>query len=133
MNQSQANITKYVLKPCCVYSRLLLRCFIDHNISFGNHITLNLIETRRAETCTSKPAGSPSRYVRGGRKRPETPDRLQAVQNVLTSVVDIGAKTDYDATETRMLKRACCHGAPSRFGKRKVCVSVFWSTLSMSY
>ena len=43
---------------------------------------------------------------------PETPDRLQAVQNVLASVVDIGAKTDYDAAETRMLKRACCHGAP---------------------
>ena len=28
----------YVLKPFCVYSSLLLRCFIDHNISFGNHI-----------------------------------------------------------------------------------------------
>ena len=36
---------------------------------------------------------------------PETPDRLQAVQNVLATVVDIGAKTDYDNTETRMLKR----------------------------
>ena len=35
---------------------------------------------------------------------PETPGRLQTVQNVLTSVVDIGAKTDYDATETGMLK-----------------------------
>ena len=34
---------------------------------------------------------------------PETPGRLQAVQNVLASVVDIGAKTDYDNTETRML------------------------------
>ena len=34
----------YVLKPVCVYSSLLLRCFIDHNISFGNHITLNSIE-----------------------------------------------------------------------------------------
>ena len=28
----------YVLKPVCVYSSLLLRCLIDHNISFGNHI-----------------------------------------------------------------------------------------------
>ena len=37
-------------------------------------------------------------------------------------VVDIGAKTDYDATETRMLNRACCHGGPSSFGKRKVSV-----------
>ena len=104
----QSNISfkteRYVLKPFCVYSRLLLRCFIDHNISFGNHITLNLIETRREETYTSKPAGSPSRYVRGGRKWLKTPDRLQVVQNVLASVVDIGAKTDYDATETRMLK-----------------------------
>ena len=43
---------------------------------------------------------------------PETPGRLQAVQNVLTSVVDIGAKTDYDATETPTVKRACCHGGP---------------------
>ena len=34
---------------------------------------------------------------------PETPGRLQAVQNVLATVVDIGAKTDYDNTETRML------------------------------
>ena len=41
---------------------------------------------------------------RGGRKWLETPDRLQAVQNVLATVVDIGAKTDYEATETRMLK-----------------------------
>ena len=32
------NIIIYVLKPVCVYSSLLLRCFIDHNISFGNHI-----------------------------------------------------------------------------------------------
>ena len=39
-----------------------------------------------------------------GGSGPETPGRLQAVQNVLASVVDIGAKTDYDATETRMLK-----------------------------
>ena len=37
--------------------------------------------------------------VRCGRKRPETPERLQAVQNVLASVVDIGAKTDYDASD----------------------------------
>ena len=29
---------RYVLKPFCVFSSLLLRCFIDHNISFGNHI-----------------------------------------------------------------------------------------------
>ena len=28
----------YVLKPFCVYSSLLLRYFIDHNISFGKHI-----------------------------------------------------------------------------------------------
>ena len=38
----QSNISfkteRYVLKPFCVYSSLLLRCFIDHNISFGNHI-----------------------------------------------------------------------------------------------
>ena len=32
------NIIIYVLKPVCVYSSLLLRCFIHHNISFGNHI-----------------------------------------------------------------------------------------------
>ena len=32
------NIIIYVLKPVCVYSRLLLRCFNDHNISFGKHI-----------------------------------------------------------------------------------------------
>ena len=44
-SEFQSNITiisfkteRYVLKPCCVYSRLLLRCFIHHNISFGNHI-----------------------------------------------------------------------------------------------
>ena len=38
--QSNINIKTeiYVLKPVCVYSSLLLRCFIDHNISFGNHI-----------------------------------------------------------------------------------------------
>ena len=49
---------------------------------------------------------------------PETPDRLQAVQNVLATVVDIGAKTDYDASDPDVeLKRACCHGGPSRFGK----------------
>ena len=29
---------RYVLKPFCVYSSLLLRCFIDHNISVGKHI-----------------------------------------------------------------------------------------------
>ena len=38
----QSNISfkteRYVLKPFCVFSSLLLRCFIDHNISFGNHI-----------------------------------------------------------------------------------------------
>ena len=61
--------------------------------------------------------------MRCGRKRPETPDRLQAVQNVLASVVDIGAKTDYDALDPDVeLKRACCHGGPSSFGKRKVSV-----------
>ena len=32
------NIVIYVLKPVCVYSSLLLRYFIDHNISFGKHI-----------------------------------------------------------------------------------------------
>ena len=53
--------------------------------------------------------------MRCGRKRPETPDRLQAVQNVLASVVDIGAKTDYDALDPDVeLKRACCHGGPTR-------------------
>ena len=38
--QSNINIKTeiYVLKPVCVYSSLLLRCFIDHNISFGKHI-----------------------------------------------------------------------------------------------
>ena len=89
--QSNINIKTeiYVLKPFCVYSSLLLRCFIHHNISFGNHINskCGLVQIW-----------------------PETLARLQAVQNVLASVVDIGAKTDYDATETRMLKRACCHG-----------------------
>ena len=99
----------YVLKPFCVYSSLLLRCFIDHNISFGKHIEMNLSEKVD---------------VSGGRKPAETPDRLQAVQNVLATVVglDIGAKTDYNATETRMLNRVCCHGGPSSFGKRKVSV-----------
>ena len=47
------------------------------------------------------------------------PDRLQAVRNVLASVVDIGAKTDYDNTETWMLKRACCHGGPE--SKKTTC------------
>ena len=51
--------------------------------------------------------------MRCGRKRPETPVRLQEVQNVLASVVDIGAKTDYDALDPDVeLKRACCHGGP---------------------
>ena len=51
---------------------------------------------------------------------PETPDRLQAVRNVLASVVDIGAKTDYDNTETRMLKRneRAVMAAPSRKRRR---------------
>ena len=35
---ARLNMIIYVLKPVCVYSSLLLRCFIDHNISFGNHI-----------------------------------------------------------------------------------------------
>ena len=35
---ARLNMIIYVLKPFCVYSSLLLRCFIDHNISFGNHI-----------------------------------------------------------------------------------------------
>ena len=35
---ARLNIIIYVLKPVCVYSSLLLICFIDHNISFGNHI-----------------------------------------------------------------------------------------------
>ena len=49
--------------------------------------------------------------MRCGRKWLETPDRLQAVQNVLATVVDIGAKTDYDASDPDVeLKRACCHG-----------------------
>ena len=58
--------------------------------------------------------------MRCGRKRPETPDRLQAVQNVLASVVDIGAKTDYEASETRMLKRneRAVMAAPSRKRRR---------------
>ena len=37
-NDIQAINPIYVLKPFCVYSSLLLKCFIDHNISFGNHI-----------------------------------------------------------------------------------------------
>ena len=52
-NDFQANNTnitlKCILKPFCVCSSLLLRCFIHHNISFGNHIiyiTLNSIEMR---------------------------------------------------------------------------------------
>ena len=53
--------------------------------------------------------------MRCGQKRPETPDRLQEVQNVFASVVDIGAKTDYDALDPDVeLKRACCHGGPTR-------------------
>ena len=48
---------------------------------------------------------------RSVRPTPETPDRLQVVRNVLASVVDIGAKTDYDALDPDVeLKRACCHG-----------------------
>ena len=38
---------RYVLKPFCVYSSLLLRCFIDHNILFGKHIGMNSIEKTR--------------------------------------------------------------------------------------
>ena len=42
-------------------------------------------------------------------------NRLQAVLNVLATVVDIGAKTDYDASDPDVeLKRACCHGGPTR-------------------
>ena len=38
-------------------------------------------------------------------------------------VVDIGAKTDYDALDPDVdLNRACCHGGPSSFGKRMVSV-----------
>ena len=41
-NDLQSNISfkteRYVLKPYCVYSSLLLRCFIHHNLSFGNQI-----------------------------------------------------------------------------------------------
>ena len=45
----------------------------------------------------------------------DKPGRLQAVQNVLASVVDIGAKTDYNASDPDVeLKRACCHGGPTR-------------------
>ena len=62
---------------------------------------------------------------------PETLARLQAVQNVLASVVglDIGAKTDYDASDPDVeLKRACCHGGPTQANG----LSVFRSILSMS-
>ena len=44
--------------------------------------------------------------------------QLDYKQNVLASVVDIGAKTDYDA-QTRMLNRACCHGGPE--SKKTTC------------
>ena len=46
--QSNINIKTeiYVLKPVCVYSSLLLRCFIDHNISFGKHIEMNSIQKK---------------------------------------------------------------------------------------
>ena len=47
----QSNIAfkteRYVFKPFCVYSSLLLRCFIDHHISFGKHIKMNSIEKTR--------------------------------------------------------------------------------------
>ena len=40
---------------------------------------------------------------------------------VLATVVDIGAKTDYDASDPDVeLKRACCHGGPNSFAKRTV-------------
>ena len=41
------NIIIYVLKPVCVYSSLLLRCFIDDNISFGKH--RNEFNTKKQE------------------------------------------------------------------------------------
>ena len=51
----------------------------------------------------------------------DKPGRLQAVQNVFATVVDIGAKTDYDASDPDVeLKRACCHGGPTRVNKRTV-------------
>ena len=47
---------------------------------------------------------------------------INVILNASVVGLDIGAKTDYDATETRMLKRACCHSGSSSFGKRKVSV-----------
>ena len=113
------NIIIYVLKPVCVYSRDALLTIIYHlgiiyNFKFNS-------KTRQVKLGFSPPGDRfEVRALGHVQIWPETPVRLQAVQNVLASVVDIGAKTDYDNTETRMLRRACCHGGPSRFAKRTV-------------
>ena len=91
----------YVLKPVCVYSSLLLRCFIHHNISFGNHITLNSIEIRdevRQVLPRGKLASSGGPRLR---RWFYIYYRLHAVRFALATVVDIGAKTDYNACRIR--------------------------------
>ena len=56
------------------------------------------------------------------------------VQNVLASVVDIGAKTDYDATETRMLKleRAVMADRVASASERFLCFSILEHSINVT-